>query len=473
MKGLCKAWWKEIALALLTLAATGFAVALVFSSLRLNLREMESRLLMLEIAEADRHNASLVGRFVRQYRVYRQLQTQAESDQAEQKSYLLEEATSPALSQGDLRGLDRVNTHLLSWLRRLLGSDSLSLSTDFLALQELERGWDLEQRQRYQEALAFYATLVPKPGTVGLIRLHEGFSLAVLGEFDKAQEKLGWVAGHYRGEALGHTAASLLSYLDYFAKEQERLAKSRLGRAEKEARLAMLFQCQNSPEQWEDLARRYPQLAHRLYYRQGRCLEGQGLKAEAVNSYMRVLRASTDPVLLADANRRLYMAGSEDSLGAARRLALDLNAVVQDTALSRMEDVKASLGIEKEAVLEEPSLEPNSLAGEAPMLKNKLRRHFPSRERDIPPAPSPRPKPRPVLKEAPSAEPEPSIEVREPDPLPPVYAPGTRVQVLMRNGSRHSGILQSPSDASLVQLKTERWVMGLVQNEIRSIQLAP
>jgi tetratricopeptide (TPR) repeat protein len=471
MRRLLQIWWKEIAMAAVVFLAAFVAVALVLSTLRLNLREMEIHMRTLEQKNADQHNAYLVARFVRQYRVYQHLQSQAESDRAELRVGMLARLPANDEYEHSVNGwMDGLNLKVQNVLRGALGSPPIASRMDSPSGPLLDNAYAYEQSQDYSQALDIYASIPRDPLTDGLVWLHEGFCLAVQGEFDIARSKLRQVTAAYRDQPIGGTAATLLGYLDLFVQEKNRVLATKMRPAEKAARLAMLFQCGQNTDELEKLARQAPDFSDRLYYLQGRCLEERGQKKAAVHSYIRVLRNSGDASLLVDANRRIFMTGGHwaDSGQNVQRLALELNAVLQDTVLREMQKMQSQFVEPLDSLAWKAGDATAEWESEALALRKRLRKVVvPQRKEPVV-----------AVVEAPPARAvdEPPVQVSEPEPEPvtapaPVYPKGSRVRVFMNDGKRHVGVLQTPSDAEMVQLKTDYWMLGLVQGEIRTIEL--
>lgn len=476
MRRLLQIWWKEIAVAAVVFLAAFVAVALVLSTLRLNLREMEIHMRALEQKNADQHNAYLVARFVRQYRVYQRLLSQAESDRAELRMGMLARLPQSDAYDRSVDGwMDGLNLRMQNVLRAALGNPPIVLLLDSPAARLLEKAYAYEQAQDYVRALEIYAVIPRDSMTDGLVWLHEGFCLAVQGEFDIARGKLRQVTTAYRGQPVGGAAAMLLGYLDLFVQEQNRVLTANIRPAEKAARLAMLFQCGQSTEELERLARQSPEFSDRLYYLKGRCHEERGQKKAAVHSYVQVLRNSRDASLLVDANRRIFMAGAQwaDSGQSVQRLALELNAVLQDTVLREMQELQSQFVETVDSALHKGGeLVVVEWESEAPALRKRLRKVAVPQKNEH--AVAVAEVPRTLVAE--EAQENVSAQMRESKvetvAVPsPVFPKGSKVRVLMNDGKRHVGVLQTSSDAEMVQLKTNYWMLGLVQGEIRSIEL--
>lgn len=467
-------WWRELGLACVAILSVVLAVVLVLSSLRLNLFEMEIGMRALEQKDADRHNDFLVERFVRQYRVYQHLQSQAESDRAElQVQMAARFAVDSAENISVNYWVDKVNVRAQNVLRGLLGTPPFALPPDSLTTVLLERAYALEQKQMYSQALEIYGAVRRDPSTEGVVWLHEGFSLAVMGEFDAARDTLRLAIGKYRNQPMGLTAAALLGYLESFVSEQERVRASDMPALEKATRLSMLFGCRQSIPELEKLALQSPESADRLYYQKGRCQEEQGQKKEAVRSYIQVLEKSVHAGLLVDANRRIYMAGTQlaDSGQGVRHLALELNKILKDSVIQEMQELEGRYrAASSEVVVRRDSVaKPDEWSPEVPRLQKRLQKQM---------GPTPRVPKMAVPVAEPQVEPEAVPVVAEPSPTepmpatppPPVYSKGSKVRILMNDGTRHSGTLLTSSDADLVQIQTPRWVMGLSQWQIRSVE---
>ena len=466
MNSFIRSWYKELAVAFIVLVAVFFSITLVMSSLRLNFFQMEFHLRALEMQDADQNNTFLVNRFQRQYQFYQKIKSQAESDRAEfQANLFLVDTTAERTMPPYLQSMDQWNLKAQNYLRTFLGNKPIHPIVNTPASQQLEKAYALEQRQQYAQAIDLYESISAEPALQGVVWLHQGFCWAVLGDFRRAQHYLQQVVMNDRASSIGVTAAILQSYLDLFLKEKQALLASQLPSIEKQIRLATLMPCSQNPDSLETWASENPTYADQLYYRLGRCQESTGHKEAAVQSYIKVLNHSKNKALQSDANRRIFLSGHTllNSGQGMRALAVELNHVLQDSVLFDMQQLYQNVYAEDTLL----SPKQDSILDLAPSLSLKLKKQkIPSRgsgtasrtmERNTPPI---------VLEQ-------PVEDEWIPPELPPVFPIGTKVRLVTIHGKTHVGVLETSSDASMVQLKSSYWVMGIQQNEIQSITKAP
>lgn len=466
MNSFFRSWYKELAIAFIILVAVFFSLALVMSSLRLNLLQMEFHIRALEWQESDQNNAFLVGRFQRQYQVYQKIKSQAESDRAEfQANLFLADTSSEHAAPQYLQAMDQWNLKAQNYLRTFLGNKPIHPMANTPATQQLEKAYALEQRQQYAQAIDLYESISAEPALQGVVWLHQGFCWAILGDFSRAQSYLQQVVMHDRASSIGVTAAILQSYLDFFLKEKQALLASQLPSIEKQIRLSTLMPCSQDSDSLENLARKNPTYADQLYYRLGRCQESTGHKEAAVQSYIKVLNHSKNKVLQSDANRRIFLSGHtlSDSGKGMRALAVELNHVLQDSVLLNMQQLYQNVYAEDTLSLSRQ----DPLLDLAPSLSLKLKKQNAPSKGIVTALPQPERNPQPIAIEQPEEE-----EWIQPE-LPPVFSIGTKVRLVTIHGKTHVGVLETPSDAGMVQLKSSYWVLGVQQNEIQSITKAP
>lgn len=464
-----KLWWKELCLGLVAMLAIALSVAMVFSTLQLDLRAMEIRLRTLEREGADDHGRWLVERFARQYALYAGSISLEESDRREWQDRIVDAVRVPdKVDIWQPSGWDAVNLRAQNALRRLLGRHPLLLDDEGRAEARFDSAYVWERERRYAKAMAAYRLLRGDSSLGSLAMLHEGYLLGLAGRFGAADSLLLRVMVDNAGRPVARHAQNLRDIVVRFS-----LAKSQA---------VNLKDHGGGDWKWSpgDCMRNSSDVGNeghdRHLYRQGRCLEYQGAVDSAAVAYTAVLEVSKDRKLLSAANRRLYMLGAgpapEDQ--ASRHRAEVVDEVLRDPVLADMRLIwsKVENSANSRERVDRKAYGPSVENGHADSLAQKLRTRLgevakPAETRAYHPvativAEQESPAPAVVPEEAPS----------EPPPPAAVYAAGTQVTVRMQDGKRYTGKLLTASNAATVQFQTAHWIMGFSQDEIAKIEPA-
>lgn len=457
-----KLWWKELGLALVALIAIGLSIAMVFSTLQLDLRAMETRLRTLERDGADDHGRWLVERFARQYALYAGSISLEENDRREWQDRVIDAVrVTDSIAIWQPRGLDALNLRAQNALRQLLGRRPLRLGDSGRAEIRFDSAYVWERERRYAKAMAAYRLLRSDSTLGSLAMLHEGYLLGLAGRFAEADSLLFRVVVENTGKPIARHAQHLRDYVLRFALAMPQGVNSK----------------DNGASDWKwspkDCLSNSPNGTNgardRLLYRKGRCQESQGIEDSAALAYIAVLELSKDRRLLSAANRRLYMlsAGRAPEDQTFRHRAEVVDEVLRDPVLADMRLIWSK--VENSASnTQQPASENQHVDSLVQKMRSRLGEVAKPTETKVH---------RPVVAIAVEPEAPPVNESEEPasEPPPPpsiVYAAGTQVTVRMQDGKRYTGKLLTASNAATVQFQTTHWIMGFSQDEIAKIEPA-
>ncbi|HSQ41176.1 MAG TPA: tetratricopeptide repeat protein [Fibrobacteraceae bacterium] len=356
-------WWQEILLAVASLLAVICSSVLVFSSFHLHLLDMQWQLKLDEYLEGDLAQAYLLSRFADQYNLYQGKLSARELDEREYRfQTLLDKNQSNSIQVYPQNWTNRLGTYVINALRHATGKAHLASPEEMQSLVLLERAFQYERNRDYANALQTYAQVDSdvreNPRIMGLIGLHQGVSLAMLGSLDSARTAFHEVIQQHPSDDLGQTAKALLDYMEGLIQERAVVLKSGFDPLTRARKMSALLQCRellSSPERPTDSAGQMEMMMLRA-----RCEEELGHVSAAVRDYGGVIRLAGQNELARDANRRLYVLGGRIREG--RRLqkaAMQINQALQDSSLQTMQDLQSSLPDAQPSLPKEVSLSAN------------------------------------------------------------------------------------------------------------------
>lgn len=205
------------------------------------------------------------------------------------------------------------------WIVNVVRSASfkhiLSLDEDQERLLMLQYAFYLERNRRYDKSSEKYEELEDiikgQPEDHGFVLLHGGYSLAMLGETDKAIEKLNQVMDRYDGTHYATTASLLLTLLVEGEEEKKRIEQE--FKEEKDRAVAFFesgqyaeavkrFEALDEAEK-KDLKKEDQFVLSRSYEETGRI-------KNAVDGYVELVKQKENEDIAKEANRRLLMIGN-------------------------------------------------------------------------------------------------------------------------------------------------------------------
>lgn len=456
-------WWQEFLLAGLAALSVLASGMLVISSLRLHMADMKWQLLKSEFLDGNMSKQYLVARFVDQYRLYQDKLSRREVDEREYRFnaiFRIDDQADWNLLNAQGR-VDWISRQIINALRQSTGKMPLADQEEVQGFGWLERGFQLERTHDYAEALRYFDRLYRQskdPRLLGIVELHQGFCLALLGNIPLARNHYESVIRKHSRDDLGVTATLLLRHLEILLQERELVAKAGLNDLERARKMTALLQCKEvlasfDPEKLESAAVRAEVLLLRA-----QCEEEVGDRNKAVENYSAAIRSAGPGPLAQDANRRLYMMGSQVEDGRQlRSLAHAMNATLQDESLQSMESMDSVLGPSIP-----PSHEPGVPTREQPS-QGVLQTLQTTAQGISKTALVPMENPVEHNQKA-VAEPVQSVPA-----LPPLPEPGTKVQVSLQNGKTFVGRLLSTNAESSLRLQTMIGEIQIDPGQIESI----
>ncbi|AOP35345.1 hypothetical protein A0128_16755 [Leptospira tipperaryensis] len=215
---------------------------------------------------------------------------------------------------------------LINSVRSLSLKAGINLHLNSSKIRLLEHAFALERNQFYKEAYRTYEESFDQFGKEseegGFIQLHQGFCLAVQGEFDTALKPLYEVKANHPGTLLSSDAEILISLI-LKAKQSEKEIESTEDDPEKRARA--YFAKGNYAKALEEIARANID-SPEMNYIKGYSLEKTGHQPEAIKEYASLAFSDKNKEIAIKANRRLLMLGYYYNAGSEIASLSDKNA---------------------------------------------------------------------------------------------------------------------------------------------------
>lgn len=333
----------QIKLPALSLMLVISFAALTLSSLQIHLLEMQLLLQRDAYLENGLGQTSMAAKFINQMKLYRQQISRAQADEQEHALGSMHSQNAQIQQDWTLAKnmLDAANIPMINFVRRMMGQAELPNGTEMQLYDRLDEAFSLERAKEYDNALLVYGQILTKNMALdnrqmSLIALHQGFCLAVLGDTTQARRKFRDVMQNESRSNLGVTASILIAYMDAMVLESQQIREQGLTDAR---RLTDLLQCDAAANVLDHYQPVSNEDKAEVSFLRGRCLEERGLKDRAAMQYFRAVKVAKRSPTARDANRRLFMVGTQvpDGGRPLQVIARDLNKHLQDSTLMRME----------------------------------------------------------------------------------------------------------------------------------------
>ncbi len=454
MLNLLKYWWQEVLLALVALGAVVLCGLLVVSTLGLHLAEMQWQIRRGEFLEGNLSHTYLVTRLLDQYRLYQDSITLQELDEREFRYSTLLDHSTYNWERLQYRGkIDKMSLVIINALRQATGKPPLASEREVEVMALLERAFQWERTRNYATAMNIYADIQPSiqnERMQGVIGLHQGVCSALLGKTDQARDLFGKVILVHGGSDLGAMASSLLSYLEILIREREVVRQGGFDVLTKARKMSALLQCREllAIENIAGVKESSPQTELTMLH--ARCKEEVGDRAGAIVDYSEVILRGGSGEFARDANRRLFILGSQvNDGGKLQAISLRVNQSLQDSSIGRMQGLEASLASLPRSIPVAPAPDSSTvreLEGMAESVQQE---------------------PVLALVKEPGAQAVPEVEVeKEPTPLPPI---GSKVRVEMQGGKTFVGRLLEGSGEQNLQIQTMIGVINVLRSDVVSL----
>ncbi|TGM10066.1 hypothetical protein EHQ76_00995 [Leptospira barantonii] len=215
---------------------------------------------------------------------------------------------------------------LINTVRSLSLKAGINLHLNSSKIRLLEHAFALERNQFYKEAYSTYDDSFDQFGKQseegGFIQLHQGFCLAVQGEFDSALRPLYEVKANHPGTLLSSDAEILISLI-LKAKQSVKEIENNLDDPEKRARA--FFAKGNYAKALEEIEKAKINNPE-MNYIKGYSLEKTGHQPEAIKEYAALAFSEKNKDIAIKANRRLLMLGYYYNAGSEIASLSDKNA---------------------------------------------------------------------------------------------------------------------------------------------------
>jgi tetratricopeptide (TPR) repeat protein len=426
----------------------GLTVVIAWSSLRMNLSEIAWQLQKQEFIEGNLTRMYLVARFVDQRKLYLEEIDRSSSDWNEfEISHLLDSRTENDFS--DLKVvdiLDRVSLNVVNTLRQTIGKPLLVEWIEMQSLDYLGMAFRLERIREYQKALDIYdktAPMIHDPVLLGVLLLHKGYCLALLGEIPKAKDLYQRVIAQNRHNDQGVTASLLLQHLDQIVLEQKNLLNAELPELVRARKMPLLMQCNALLNSLKPEDQAGPAEQAEVLMVRGLCEEEIGNKGQALKNYLGAIKVAGNDSLARDANRRVYLMGTQITNGKRiEALAEQINQSLGDTMLVSMG--RQNLATTKSLPQDAYSAVPIAVIRDLEISALSIIRD------------------RKPLETTTSS-------IKAP---PPSFGPGLHsfVRVDLKNGKTFTGEVLSLPEEKVLRIRTMIGIIGVRRDEIISIQ---
>ncbi|TGK31364.1 hypothetical protein EHQ05_00635 [Leptospira yasudae] len=254
------------------------------------------------------------------------------------ESSLIESNHLESFSVGVLQSFGSV---LINAVRFVTGKPPIDFEINSSKIRALEHAFSLERNQGYKEAYQAYGETLGDfaKGTdeSGFILLHQGFCLAVQGEFDHALRDLESVLANNPGTVFANDAEILIAIIQKSKQSAQEIEENF---DSPESRARAFFAKGNYAKVLEEFAKTKMDSAEMRYIR-AYSLEKTGNQSAAITEYAKLAFSDTDKEIAIKANRRLLMLGHYYNAGSEIARISDKNAErLGDT--SEAAEIKAS-----------------------------------------------------------------------------------------------------------------------------------
>lgn len=215
---------------------------------------------------------------------------------------------------------------LINGVRLITGKPAIDFEISSTKIRALERAFSLERNQAYKEAYQAYGetldTFAKGTDESGFILLHQGFCLAVQGEFDHALKDLEAVLENNPGTVFANDAEILIAIIQ---KSKQSVREIEESFDSPESRAKAFFAKGNYAKVLEEFAKSNMTSAEMRYIR-AYSLEKTGNQSAAITEYAKLAFSETDKEIAIKANRRLMMLGHYYNAGSEIARISDKNA---------------------------------------------------------------------------------------------------------------------------------------------------
>jgi len=216
---------------------------------------------------------------------------------------------------------------IVNAMRSLTFKPFMALEEDQGRLLLLQYAFYMERMRNYKKASEKYEILEMQlrgsPGDHSFVLLHNGYSLALLGETRKAVVKLKKVKELYPGTRNADDASLLLRILEDSQNRQKDIQKRYTNERDRAIALFEAGQYAAALKKFKKLAK----LTDPERYSRARSLEGVGRSREAVGEYLKIISSTKNAAVAKKANRRLLMIGTFYQGGKKVKKIAEKNAV--------------------------------------------------------------------------------------------------------------------------------------------------
>jgi tetratricopeptide (TPR) repeat protein len=203
----------------------------------------------------------------------------------------------------------------------------------------LDLAYYYERNNMFQKALESYGKVILQisPGSylVPGVMLHTGFCLALLGKYELAKEKYRLIINKYNGENITITASILLSYLELFQIEKQKVQNILKDTISKSIKLYRLFSFEKALEileKMEPASSKREKLKIKFF--KAKCYNGLGKPDKAIHIYLEIISENPYSKYAKISNRRIFDIGQKTGNEEVKKLAQSLNVFYNDEIIN-------------------------------------------------------------------------------------------------------------------------------------------
>lgn len=241
-----------------------------------------------------------------------------------------------------------------------------------------------ERQKKYNRALEIYDDLLSeddiKADQIHIILLHQGYCLAIIGDYDKAKEKFLEIIKNFENEDVAITAARLLRFIEELEAEVRKVKESDDNPLIKSEKLYKLIAFKEALEILDKVVEEEDEELDKVQYLRARCYEETGEKETSVTIYQDIVDTSIeekdyDSETAKQANRRILLVSTTEEEGEKiKELSIKNNELIADPDFQELLDTATKLEtafVEEEKKIKEMEKEESLKTEPTPEIKEE------------------------------------------------------------------------------------------------------
>lgn len=334
----------EIGILLLSALMVGFMFFLNNVNVFIRTKELKLYLQRSDKTDNDHSHMALLAKYKIHKQIYEKKISLKDFDllQMRVNNLFKSSAKTKKIKMAKYEYISKPLVIVINLFRYLIGKNPIKNMSDMKSNVYLEVAYYYERNSYYKKALLTYdkALDIEKNDrkVISSIILHQGYSHAIIGEYEKAKGKFLTLIRDFDHDEIAIIAATLLRYMEGFKSEVDIIMKTEKDSIEKGEKLYNIIAYKQALKVLKRIEKNVDgrKLA-RFKYLQGKCLEGLGNKEKAIDNYQYVIQRHQKSRYAKAANRRLYIIGSLMQNGEnIKKLAVLNNTLLKDPVMNKM-----------------------------------------------------------------------------------------------------------------------------------------